>query len=171
MWATALYAGLRYGELRALRWSAVDLAGGTIKVREAWDPQEGSIAPKTRASQRTTPVPNVLRDLLARRSHAAQVAEDDLIFAGADGLPFHAASLYRRADRAWSAAGLTDRLRLHQARHTYASFMIAAGVNAKALATFMGHSSIKVTFDLYGHLMPGTEAEAAALLDSFLDRG
>jgi integrase len=47
--------------------------------------------------------------------------------------------------------------------------MIAAGVNAKALSVFMGHSSIKVTFDLYGHLMPGTEAEAAALLDAFLD--
>jgi len=57
----------------------------------------------------------------------------------------------------------------HQARHTYASFMIAAGVNPKALSAFMGHSSIKVTFDLYGHLMPGTEAEAAALLDRFLD--
>jgi integrase len=46
--------------------------------------------------------------------------------------------------------------------------MIAAGVNAKALSTFMGHSSIKVTFDLYGHLMPGTASEAAALLDTFL---
>lgn len=46
--------------------------------------------------------------------------------------------------------------------------MIAAGVNAKALATFMGHSSIKVTFDLYSHLMPGTAAESAALLDRFL---
>ncbi len=63
------------------------------------------------------------------------------------------------------------RLRLHQARHTYASFMIAAGVNAKALSSFMGHSSIKVTFDLYGHLMPGMEAEAAALLDSYLQVG
>jgi integrase len=60
------------------------------------------------------------------------------------------------------------RSRLHQARHTYASFMIAAGANAKALSLFMGHSSIKVMFDLYGHLMPGTEAEAAALLDRFL---
>jgi integrase len=49
--------------------------------------------------------------------------------------------------------------------------MIAAGVNAKALATFMGHSSIKVTFDLHGHLMPATEAEATALLDAFLDGG
>lgn len=56
-------------------------------------------------------------------------------------------------------AGLDDRLRLHQARHTYASMMIAAGVNAKAMQKFMGHSSINVTFDLYGHLMPGTEAE------------
>jgi hypothetical protein len=48
--------------------------------------------------------------------------------------------------------------------------MIAADVNAKALSTFMGHSSIKVTFDLYGHLMPGAEAEAAALVDGFLAR-
>ena len=46
--------------------------------------------------------------------------------------------------------------------------MIAAGVNPKALSAFMGHSSIKVTFDLYGHLLPGTAVEAAALLDSFL---
>jgi integrase len=47
--------------------------------------------------------------------------------------------------------------------------MIAAGVNAKALSAFMGHSSITVTFDLYGHLMPGAEAQGAALLDAFLD--
>jgi hypothetical protein len=44
--------------------------------------------------------------------------------------------------------------------------MIAAGVNAKALSAFMGHSSIRLTFDPYGHLMPGTEAQAAALLDA-----
>jgi integrase len=169
-WATALYAGLRYGELRALRWGAVDLDGGTIRVRESWDPLEGSIAPKTRTSQRTTPIPSVLRGLLLdRRQRGGEHAQDARVFGNQDGSPFHAASLYRRADRAWSKAGLGERLRLHQARHTYASFMIAAGVNAKALSVFMGHSSIKVTFDLYGHLMPGTEAEAAALLDRFLD--
>ncbi len=76
--------------------------------------------------------------------------------------------IYRRADRAQAAAGLSECLRLHQARHTYASFMIAAGVNAKALASYMGHSSITVTIDLYGHLMPGSEAEAAGLLDGYL---
>lgn len=168
IWATALYAGLRYGELRALRWSALDFAQGIIRVRESWDAKEGSIAPKTRASQRTVPVPGVLRDaLMDRRLGTGDPSPDDLVFGGGEGRPFQAAVIYRRADRAWSKVGL-GRLRLHQARHTYASFMIAAGVNAKALSSFMGHSSIKVTFDLYGHLMPGTEAEAAALLDTYL---
>jgi integrase len=168
IWATALYAGLRYGELRALRWGAVDLAGGTIRVRESWDAMEGSIAPKTRTSHRTTPIPGVLRDCLVdRKLSSAETAAESLVFAAGSGKPFQAAVIYRRADRAWNKAGL-GRLRLHQARHTYASFMIAAGVNAKALSAFMGHSSIKVTFDLYGHLMPGTEAEAAALLDKYL---
>jgi integrase len=48
--------------------------------------------------------------------------------------------------------------------------MIAAGVNAKALSTYMGHSSITITFDRYGHLIPGNEEEAAELLDAYLDR-
>jgi integrase len=48
--------------------------------------------------------------------------------------------------------------------------MIAAGVNAKALSTFMGHANIAITIDLYGHLMPGSEAEAADLLDAYLAR-
>lgn len=168
-WATALYAGLRYGELRALRWGAVDLDSRKIRVRESWDPLEGSIAPKTRTSRRTTPIPSVLHKmLLDHRQRGGEATDDALVFSERQGAPFHAASLYRRADRAWAKAGLAERLRFHQARHTYASFMIAAGVNPKALSVFMGHSSIKVTFDLYGHLMPGTEAEAAALLDRFL---
>jgi integrase len=48
--------------------------------------------------------------------------------------------------------------------------MIAAGVNARALATYMGHASVTTTYDRYGHLMPGNEDEAAALLDAYLDR-
>ena len=52
----------------------------------------------------------------------------------------------------------------------YVSLMIAAGANAKALPSYMGHASIAITFDRYGHLMPGNETEAAALLDSYLSR-
>jgi len=171
VWAVALYAGLRYGELRALRWEAVNTASGLIAVRSSWDPKDGRIEPKTRKSRRAVPMPGVLRDLiLDHRLRSGEHDPDALVFGRTDMEPFHAATLYRRADNAWGAAEMSGRLRLHQARHTYASFMIAAGVNAKALSTFMGHSSIKVSYDLYGHLMPGSEREAAGLLDAYLQR-
>ncbi len=76
--------------------------------------------------------------------------------------------LQQRADEAWEEAGL-QRLTLHECRHTFASLMIAAGVDAKALSTYMGHANIAITLDRYGHLMPGNEAEAAGLLDTYLD--
>jgi integrase len=70
--------------------------------------------------------------------------------------------------RTWRAAGL-EPIGLHECRHTFASLMIAAGVNAKALSTFLGHGSVTITFDRYGHLFPGSEKEAAGLLDSYLE--
>lgn len=81
----------------------------------------------------------------------------------------HDTNAPRRAQRIWEKAKLA-RITLHEARHTYASLMIAAGVNAKSLQTYMGHSSVTVTYDRYGHLMPGNEDEAAALLDAYLER-
>jgi integrase len=48
--------------------------------------------------------------------------------------------------------------------------LIAAGVNAKAITAYLGHASIQTTFDLYGHLMPGNEDEAVALVDAYLER-
>lgn len=74
----------------------------------------------------------------------------------------------KRGERVDSAL-LLERITLHEARHTYASLMIAAGVNAKALSTYMGHANISITLDRYGHLMPGNEAQAAKLLDAYLD--
>jgi integrase len=91
------------------------------------------------------------------------------VFANSDGGPFDPSTIQRRADEAWKAAGL-ERITLHECRHTYASFMIAAGVNAKALSVFMGHASITITLDRYGHLFPGSEDEAAGLLDAYLAR-
>ena len=66
-------------------------------------------------------------------------------------------------------AGL-EPIGLHEARHCFASFLIASGVNAKAIAVYIGHSSITVTFDRYGHLVRANEAEAAGLLEAFLAR-
>ena len=76
----------------------------------------------------------------------------------------------RRVKAVWKQAKLVP-IGLHECRHTYAAFMIAAGVNAKALSTYMGHSSITVTLDRYGHLMPGNEREAAGMLATYLERG
>jgi integrase len=77
--------------------------------------------------------------------------------------------LRRRTASAWKR-GTVDPITLHECRHTFASLMIAAGVNAKALSTYMGHANISITLDRYGHLMPGNEEEAAGLLDAYLTR-
>lgn len=110
----------------------------------------------------------VLRDFLVDQRQAAGPG-DGYVFGRDASSPFTPSAVHRRAKDAWEAAGL-DPIGLHEARHTYASLMIAAGVNAKALSAYMGHSSITVTLDRYGHLMPGNEDEAAALLDAYLAR-
>ena len=71
--------------------------------------------------------------------------------------------------KSWTDAKF-DPIGLHDARHAAASILIAAGVNAKALSVYMGHASITITLDRYGHLFPGNEEQAAALIDSNLDR-
>ena len=171
LWATALYAGLRRGELMALRWSAVDLANGVIEVERAYDPKERAyVAPKSRAGRRRVPMAGALRDqLLALRAHLdKQPAPDALVF-GDGRRPFDDEAVAARAKAAWTAAEL-EPVGLHEARHTAASLMIAAGVNVKALSEFLGHASITITLDRYGHLLPGSLAESATLLDGFLVR-
>jgi integrase len=167
LWATAMYAGLRMGELRALDLREIDLKTNVIHVRRSWDHVEGPIEPKSRAGRRTVPVPAVLRSILAEHRLGLGRAEG-LAFGRSTDLAFRPWSVNARANAAWKRAGLA-RITLHECRHTYASLMVAAGVNAKALAVYMGHSSVTVTFDLYGHLMPGNEREAAGLLDDFLE--
>ena len=83
--------------------------------------------------------------------------------------PFAATPLAERAG-GMARPRSSTRITLHECRHTFASLMIAAGVNAKALSTYMGHANIAITMDRYGHLMPGNEDEAAGLLDAYLQR-
>jgi integrase len=82
---------------------------------------------------------------------------DGLVFRSARGSHFDPSTVTARARRSWAAAKLSP-FGLHEARHTYASLMIAAGVNANTLKVYMGHSSITVTLDRYGHLFPGNES-------------
>jgi integrase len=188
LWATAMYAGLRRGELRALRIEDVNLASGVIRVSRGWDHDEGEIATKNR-KERRVPITAALRDYLDQhtlRLREVRVGDDNdlsedergriekewlkgLVFGASAVSPFSPSPLRHRAAVAWRTAGL-DPITLHECRHTFASLMIAAGVNVKALSTYMGHSTVAFTLDKYGHLMPGNEDEAASMLDAYLAR-
>ena len=168
IYATAVYSGLRAGELQALTWDCVDLATGIIRVERAWDPKSKVyVDPKSRAGRRKVPILGVLRDVLVELRMSGPA--EGLVFPGVRTEHFPLYSLQRRVRQHWQAAGL-DPIGLHECRHTFASLMIAADVNAKALSVYMGHSNIGITYDRYGHLMPGNESEAAALADAYLER-
>jgi integrase len=164
LWATALYAGLRRGELMALRCEDIDLQKNVITVARSWDVKAGPIEPKSQAGRRTVPIASVLREYQLRSGR-----REGLVFGRSAGRPFNDTSVSGRARTAWRRAGV-EPITLHECRHTFASLMIAAGVNAKALSVYMGHASVMITLDRYGHLFPGNEEEAAGLLDDFLSK-
>lgn len=185
LWATAFYAGLRRGELMALRWRDVDLAAGLIRVdgeHGGYDQRTKTTqAPKSKAGERRVPISGDLRDHLAGHRARAGARPIGLAFArgslagthrGDPAVPFNDSSTGQRARKAFIAAGLAP-VALHDCRHTFASLMIAAMAakavfNPKLLQQVMGHSSIQVTYDRYGHLFPGQEAEVGVMLDEFL---
>ena len=125
------------------------------------------VDPKSRKGKRAVPLLRDLRDLLAPLKLRSGRGDEDLVFGSKPRLPFNPHSVVKRADAAWAAAGLT-RLELHEARHTFASLLIASDVKPKRLSTYMGHASIQTTYDLYGHLMPGDEAEDEERVSEFL---
>ncbi len=167
LWATAFYAGLRMGELQALDWTHIDLETNLIHVERSWDRIAGYIEPKSRASTRRVPITTTLNTYLTKHREQRST-RSDVVFPNTRGdRPFNPATTNNHARAAWAAAKLPP-ITLHECRHTYAAFMIAAGINPKALSTYMGHSSITITLDRYGHLLPGNEHEAAARLEQWL---
>jgi integrase len=168
--AVAGLAGLRRGEALALAREHIDLDARLIHVRRGWDPGAGEfVAPKTPKAFRSVPIVERLNVVL--EDHLAQL-DGDLLFpgrrgAGAQDRPMSETAFAKRARERWRKLNLMP-LGLHEARHTFASIAIASNVNAKALSTYMGHSSIQITFDRYGHLMPGNEEEALRLMDAYL---
>jgi integrase len=166
LWATAMYAGLRRGELRALRYSDVDLAARVIRVQRGWDAVEGEQGGKSAAAMRNVPILDLLTPELAAHKLRTGRDGDDLVFGRTATEPFVPSTIRTRALAAWAKADL-EPIGLHEARHTFASLMIAAGANVKVIQSVMGHATISMTLDHYGHLMPGglDEAAAAANLD------
>ena len=125
--------------------------------------------PKSYAGRRKVPIAGLLRDQLIDARARSFERGLDLVFGRDDGQPFSYNGLLDRAKRIWDLHGV-EPIGLHECRHTFASLMIAAmgdagRFNPKVLQTLMGHASITETYDRYGHLMPGSETEAAGLVD------
>jgi integrase len=148
LWACALYAGLRRGELRALRWSDVDRAAGEINVRRGWDDEEEEEQGlKSHAGERTVPIFDTLGPLLAELKIRTGRDGADLVFGATAERAFMPSTVRSRALRAWKAAGL-EPIGLHEARHTFASVAISSGVkDLKRIQVWMGHATMSMTTD------------------------
>ena len=162
---TALYAGLRLGELRALRWHHIDFEMKTLRVERSWDRFDGEISPKSQAGNRTIPL---VRELSQTLSEMRADEDDDDLVLGRGTRPFGPQSLYKRIDKALEPFGL-EGTRLQDCRHFFASVLIASGANVKEVQVWMGHSSVQITLNRYGHLFGGGEARAADRFSQYLE--
>jgi integrase len=174
--------GLRRGEALALRWDAVDLDAGLLRVVATIGRIDGALIisePKTERSRRTVPLSPAAVSLLS--SHRAmQDAErrlvgaawgdtSGLVFTTATGGPVDPRNLLRAVEAAAKRAGV-DGVGVHTLRHSAAVTWLESGVHIKAVADLLGHSSISVTGDIYGHTSDDTARAAVEALDVALGR-
>lgn len=140
LWATAFYAGLRRGELRALRCDDINDASTLITVRRGWDDVEGEIGPKSRKGTRTVPIAGTLRLILLEHLARTGRRGTDLVFGRSASEPFTPTHVRKLAREAWGTAKLKP-IGLHEARHTYVTLMHAAGRSLEEIGDYVGHSS------------------------------
>ncbi len=176
----AMTTGMRRGEILALRWSDVDLDSGTLSVTQTLEKsRRDGLAfkqPKTKKSRRSITLPSITIDVL-RKHRAAQKElclrlgrgwnDSNLVCAMPDGTPINPNTL---TSGFASLVGRTDipRVTFHGLRHTHATQLFQAGVHPKVAQERLGHSTIAVTLDLYSHVMPGMQEDAALRVDSAL---
>jgi integrase len=160
------YAGLRLGELLALRWRDVDFAGSRLTVGRALS---AGVETSTKSRRvRQVPMPDqaaAALDRLSRRENFT--GPDELVFCGPLGRTLDASALRRRYRKAQATAGLAP-LRWHDLRHTYGSLLAAAGVDLVKIKSAMGHSNIATT-ERYLHARPASE-QAAEFTAAFAAR-
>ncbi len=178
----AVMTGLRMGELLGLRWRDVDLDAGRISVRQTcqWLPKRGFIfrQPKTYRSARPVSVADgVVERLRQQRMRQAEERlaagsaydNNDLVFANAVGKPIHP----NRLREAWARIGVRAglKLRFHDLRHIHASLLLQQGVHPKVVSERLGHSTVAVTLDIYSHVVPSLQSQAASQLEELLANG
>lgn len=171
-WLFATTTGARRGELLGLQWKDVDLENGRASIQRTLvlvDNRPTWSEPKTENGLRTVPLPQ--RTVSALRVHRKNqleerllmgegYAEQDLVFAEADGTPIHPSRLDREFKRLTRQAGLPE-IRFHDLRHSYATVALRAGVHPKVVSEILGHGSISMTLDTYSHAIPSMQEAAA----------
>jgi integrase len=172
----AAVCGLRRGEILALRWRHVDLAAAVLSVQESAE-QVGKVVrfKETKSGKaRTVALSSTVLDEL-KRHRLAQAEEqlkvgirpgdDSFVVAQIDGQPLKPVSLTNEWTKLLAKTSL-PRIRFHDLRHSHATQMLAAGVHPKVASERLGHSTIGITLDLYSHVMPGMQANAAEQVDA-----
>ena len=161
----AALTGLRQGELFALRDRNIDLEEKTVRVENGT--YAGELVPvKTRASRRRVDLSTTAVRLLRRQLLARKPNEVGLVFPSPQGAILNDDNFRHRVFTPAVRRTKLTGFRFHDLRHTYAALMVAVGAHPKYLQAQMGHSSIRVTLDLYGHLFPDANRGVLDALDA-----
>jgi integrase len=169
----AVTCGLRRGEICALKWRTVDLALAQISLSESVEQTTKGLRTKETKSgrSRTVDLPSIVVDELRR--HRLRQAEEMLkvgvradehtpVVSRETGEPLQPNSLTHEFVRILSKAPGLPRIRFHDLRHTHATQLLSVGVHPKIAQERLGHSTVSITLDLYSHVMPGMQQDAAA---------
>lgn len=165
---TAAYAGLRAGEIGALRVERLNLLKGTLDVTASvWEGKgEMVLGPPKSGKRRTLTIPRFLSDMLAEHL-ATYPTPNDYVFTSAEGTMLRHRNFYDRHFKpAVRRTDLPETLRFHDLRHSCAALLIANGRHMEEVKEYLGHSTIRVTSDRYGHLFPSTRDALAGSLDA-----
>jgi integrase len=174
----AVLCGLRRGEIAALRWQNVDLEKGSLAVVQSVEQMNGSVRLKETKSGRvrTVALPLTVRD--ERRAHrlaqaqnmlklGVRLTDDNFVCALEDGSPMQPTFITHEWVRAIKGTNL-PRYRFHDLRHAHATHMLTSGTHIKVASERLGHSKVGITLDLYSHVLPGMQEDAAAKVDAAL---
>ena len=187
---TSAFTGMRRSELLGLKWSDLDRERSTLSINrgrvdinyEVFEtpditPQIGASRGKTRSARRridldatTVNVLTAWRTWQATERSAAGLEPTEWMFTDAHGGPIHPQAMSQTFDRLVRRAPVPT-IRFHDLRHTHATLLIAAGVPAKVVAERLGHSRASFTIDSYQHVLPGMQADAAAVFADLITDG
>jgi integrase len=172
LWTLLATTGMRRGEAVGLRWSDLDLENARAQVRQTLVVSEGKVIvsePKTARGRRSVALDSTTvaalkehrrRQVQERLAAGSGWQDTGLVFAREDGTLTAPDSVTQAFERHVKNAKLPT-IRLHDLRHTHASLALSVGIPAKVVSERLGHSSIGITLDVYSHVSPALEEDAA----------